>query len=417
MKNWTALRILDISSNKIESLEHYLAELPKKTLIIFEGNLLKGQQSQWISEDIRNFFSVDHALRKRTRIMLVGSGMVGKTSLYLNLEHEALNKDNRLGGPDLPNKDNRTIGIDVFDIKPDQDREWHIWDFAGQEVYRPYNQQYFTDGVINILLWKVNHLITEGDAVVWQDIRIWLHAISEVKSANQKIVVLVGNIFSTEDNFPNTLKWLEIPLSNLYDKVSQLCEILNIQLIYKTEVNCKTGERISELFQILKSQSSLMDEKISEDILDLEKKLPLDPVLMTATDFHLKHFTSDRVEFALSTLHRIGTLLYSKQNNTVILNPRKLPKIVGQIVRAMELQQHPEVTHSPRKETILGLLAKYAKIEGQFSDDSGKTEELYRVLLQQGFFIEDSDTQKIKFPYCVSAEPASITLPQGSVKG
>ncbi|CAM9524551.1 unnamed protein product [Ectocarpus sp. 12 AP-2014] len=91
----------------------------------------------------------------RLKIVLVGLGEAGKTSIAGQLE-------NRLGSS-RPNPEERTIGVEIRDIKlgpgpdtgvsePNVDLDVSLWDFAGQKAYYDTHQMFLTPGALFILV-------------------------------------------------------------------------------------------------------------------------------------------------------------------------------------------------------------------------------------------------------------------------
>jgi len=78
--------------------------------------------------------------------VLLGDGRAGKTSLA-----------SRLLGKPLPTEADRTQGVDIaigeyhFPV-PEGDFKLHIWDFAGQDKYKPLHQFFYTEGAVYVLV-------------------------------------------------------------------------------------------------------------------------------------------------------------------------------------------------------------------------------------------------------------------------
>ncbi|CAH1774243.1 unnamed protein product [Owenia fusiformis] len=89
----------------------------------------------------------------RTKLMLVGLGGAGKTSLIRSL----MSKDN---GHKAPTKlgDNITDGIDIstwqVDAKHDQTLSYSVWDFAGQSLYYNTHQFFLSKRAVYLLIWN-----------------------------------------------------------------------------------------------------------------------------------------------------------------------------------------------------------------------------------------------------------------------
>jgi Leucine-rich repeat (LRR) protein len=77
------------------------------------------------------------------KLILVGDGGAGKTSLQVRLMDEAA---------DLPTLDERTRGIKTHDWQFKENYIAHIWDFGGQDVYFPVHRFFLTDTSVFVLL-------------------------------------------------------------------------------------------------------------------------------------------------------------------------------------------------------------------------------------------------------------------------
>jgi GTPase SAR1 family protein len=80
------------------------------------------------------------------KMVLLGEGRAGKTSLAC-----------RMMGKDLPKQEDRTQGVDI-EIGayrfPVEEGEFvlHIWDFAGQDKYKPLHQFFYTEGAVYVMV-------------------------------------------------------------------------------------------------------------------------------------------------------------------------------------------------------------------------------------------------------------------------
>ncbi len=81
------------------------------------------------------------------KLILVGEGSAGKTSLQVRLQDAAA---------PLPQPDGRTRGIDIahwpFKTGKGENHIAHIWDFGGQDVYYPVHRFFLTENAVFVLL-------------------------------------------------------------------------------------------------------------------------------------------------------------------------------------------------------------------------------------------------------------------------
>ncbi|XP_025083170.1 uncharacterized protein LOC112557488 isoform X2 [Pomacea canaliculata] len=157
MKN---LQILVLTGcQMLESLSPELVNLPLKELNLHDCLLLKTPPKEIVR---RGFSAVYGYLRrllmgsspcKRTKLMMVGLGGAGKTSLVraLTLENFRINYDYN---------EMITDGIDIskWNVTVQGEREplqYSVWDFAGQTVYYNTHQFFLSNRAVYLLLWNV----------------------------------------------------------------------------------------------------------------------------------------------------------------------------------------------------------------------------------------------------------------------
>lgn len=98
------------------------------------------------------------SLLNEAKLILLGDGRAGKTSLA-----------NRMLGKDLPKEADRTQGVDIvigeytFSLQNDKEFKLHIWDFAGQDKYKPLHQFFYTEGAVYVLVVDSGNAGTDYD--------------------------------------------------------------------------------------------------------------------------------------------------------------------------------------------------------------------------------------------------------------
>jgi len=104
------------------------------------------------------------------KLVLVGEGNVGKTTLLKALKHEE--------GEGAPRKDERTthgVEIDIHGLKlphPAIDGveiQLNAWDFGGQDVYRVTHQFFFSKRSLYLLVWEPRNNVQQGRLDEWLD--------------------------------------------------------------------------------------------------------------------------------------------------------------------------------------------------------------------------------------------------------
>ncbi|CAB1109595.1 unnamed protein product [Ectocarpus sp. CCAP 1310/34] len=104
---------------------------------------------------LRDLDDYGRAWSNRLKVVLVGLGGAGKTSIATRLE-------DRLGGC-CPNPEERTVGVEIRNIKlgpgatsegsgPNVELDVSLWDFAGQRAYYDTHQMFLTQGALFVLV-------------------------------------------------------------------------------------------------------------------------------------------------------------------------------------------------------------------------------------------------------------------------
>lgn len=156
-----SLEILHLRNNKLEYLPQFLVSgSPNMQALYVHGNLLRSlpkelinseeQASSW--EAIKAYLlNLEKGAIKndRVKIILVGNGRVGKTSLFRRLKNQPFNPEEKYThGIQVGNLD----GSNLPEIKP-QPLQASVWDFGGQEIFYATHQFFLSDDALYILAW------------------------------------------------------------------------------------------------------------------------------------------------------------------------------------------------------------------------------------------------------------------------
>jgi hypothetical protein len=158
----TGLSSLDLSSSQISDLEPLLPLIKKGIPVTLEEygsdiNLYNSpltnppaaiveQGNAAILEYFRQKEKVGSKPLLEAKMVLLGDGRAGKTSLAC-----------RMLGRELPRQEDRTQGVDIVIGEyrfPVEEGEFvlHIWDFAGQDKYKPLHQFFYTEGAVYVMV-------------------------------------------------------------------------------------------------------------------------------------------------------------------------------------------------------------------------------------------------------------------------
>ena len=189
------VRLLDIANNdKLQTIPENLIQFPKlenvfvkgSPILLGEENLSETNGNAW--NKIRGYlaeFAKGSKPNYRAKMIIVGNGRVGKTSMAKRLKGLPFNdKEEYTHGislGELTNKELEEIRFDDFSMK--------VWDFGGQEIFYATHQFFMTNTAIYVLAWTnyenvkvhIHRMETEGKAVMsgekWRKEQNWLENI------------------------------------------------------------------------------------------------------------------------------------------------------------------------------------------------------------------------------------------------
>ncbi len=238
--NLSKLKELVLNNNQIAAIPDAISKLPKLQKLNLSNNLLPIPPE--ILNNYKNPTVIISYWQKLTqgerrhlneaKVILIGHGAVGKTSLVKQLIDRKFNP-----------KEIKTEGIEI--------RHWHIvlreevvklrvWDFGGQEIMHATHQFFLTERSLYLLV--LNARKDEGN----NDVEYWLKIIESF--GKDAPVLLIAN---KSDEHP-----LNLNHRHLQEKYP------NIQGFFET--SCKTGQGIDDLRKTIAQQIAKMDHVFNE---------------------------------------------------------------------------------------------------------------------------------------------------------
>jgi GTPase SAR1 family protein len=229
----TQLRYLDLSRNQLSALPDWLAQLTHLQSLGISGNPLSPDLAEAAEQGTERLLAYlrelaqDPAVLWQAKVMLVGEGEHGKTSLLRALKGEPF-IENHLATPLL----------DVSDLPMrhpylDVELELRAWDFGGQDFYFATQQFFFTGKSIFLLVWNPRGNFHRATIQDWLD-RIYALA----PDAPVFLVATHG-----EKHEPN------VPLSQLKEEYG------NVQGDVFS-VDSKTGKNIAKLREAIRQAAA-----------------------------------------------------------------------------------------------------------------------------------------------------------------
>ncbi|MBW4658134.1 MAG: leucine-rich repeat domain-containing protein [Drouetiella hepatica Uher 2000/2452] len=177
----TNLQRIDLNSNQLIALPKFLGELPNLQALLLHGNDQLGISNEILGatyeeaeegatlanpQDILNYYfrtKADRQPLNEAKLILVGFGNVGKTSLVDRLIRNEFNLDSK-----------KTEGIQITQWKlrlhNTEDIKLHVWDFSGQEITHSTHQFFLTERSLYLLVLNGRQGHEDADAEYWLEL-------------------------------------------------------------------------------------------------------------------------------------------------------------------------------------------------------------------------------------------------------
>ena len=341
------LEMVNLSQNKLFTLPTWMTKLglginPKDERflsalehgdIILGGNPIKTPPPEIVKQgkqSIRNFFQEvakgEMVTLKEVKVLLVGEGMAGKTSLL-----------KRLQGLDFDAKESQTHGINVVTLAVDQilglseksdlkDCLIHCWDFGGQEIMHASHQFFLSERALYILV-----LDSRTDSKKYH----WLRHIEKF-GGDSPLIVVINKI---DDNPHYDLE--RKSLNDAFPTIQQRF----------FRISCNTKENLSDLFLCIAKtipETSLFGSQISRRWLTIKERLVQETEASHYIDRQRfqeicqEHGVDDESSqhTLLQYLHDLGIVLYFKEidlTSIYVLDPHWVTIGVYKIINSQAI--------------------------------------------------------------------------------
>ena len=173
IKQLTKLKRLHLQENQLKTIPPEITQLKNLDRLTLEGNpdllippevLVQGENAQAILNYLRDRQEASARPLNEAKLILVGQGSVGKTSLV-----------KRLLGQEFDEAENQTEGINIETWSLDVNRPQqglvpialNIWDFGGQEIMHATHQFFLTKRSLYLLVLDARQGEDEGRVEYW----------------------------------------------------------------------------------------------------------------------------------------------------------------------------------------------------------------------------------------------------------
>src|SRR5258706_9870417 len=270
--------------------------------------------------------------RYESKLLIVGEGATGKTSLLRALRNDSFIRD-------LP----MTHGIEINQLKlPHATHEiiLNTWDFGGQQIYHATHQFFLTQRSLYIVVWNARQGPEQGKLANWLD---------TIKTLAPNAPVLLVATHIDEHN---------------PDLNYQLYKDAYPQLVGHMGISNSDNRGIAALKQELAKQAlrlPLMGQPWPKKWMAVEELLAACPEQHIDTERYLSLCSSRGVEEDIANgtlanyLHDLGKILYFRDedllSNLVVLKPNWVTQAIARVLdneaieRANGIMQHAELPH------------------------------------------------------------------------
>lgn len=317
----SGLRELDLSYNRLTRLPKEFGYLRHDILLSLNGNPLAEPYSTFLERGVPALLNYlrsleDSAPQYEAKLLLVGEGGVGKSSLVAALRDDEFVHDR-------PTTHGIEIGtLDLSHPELDTRMTLNTWDFGGQEVYRITHQFFFSRRALYLCVWKPREGQLENGVESWcRRIRL--------RVADQARLIVVAT-HSGE-------RRAEFDFGHLKSRFPQL-------VVAYFQVDSETGEGIAELRAAIARHAAELPQM--GELLNNNWRLARDEVL-AHTEAHISRLAFERVcarhglsEDSTATLaglmHDLGNIInYADDDglrDLVVLRPEWLTKAIGYVL-------------------------------------------------------------------------------------
>ncbi|SCL71273.1 COR domain-containing protein [Micromonospora peucetia] len=319
------LQLLDLRDNQLTMLPTSLAPLLAKgqLTVRLDGNPLDEALAQTLGRGTRALGAYLQSLEDgvpqfEAKILLVGEGNVGKTSLVGALNNEQFVK----GRP-------TTHGIEIRELRlphpwKDEVLTLRTWDFGGQEIYRVTHQFFFSRRAVYLLVWHPREGQEQGE------VEGWLRRIRLRVGADARVVVVAthGDERRPEldyprlrDAFPTMLAGQHTVDSETANGIPALRQAIAAEAARLPQMGQLTSRRWADARDAILTRAAA------------EPQIPFDDFAVICRQHRVR---DEEIHHLAELLHDLGQVIYYGDDDglrdIVILNPEWLTKAISHVL-------------------------------------------------------------------------------------
>ena len=330
MARLTQLTHLDLGRNQLRQLPPELGALGNLRELVLDGNPLQSPPPEIVRQGTAAVLAYLRELRASSRqwvskLLMVGEGGVGKTSLLRSLRGELFDFS-----------ESTTHGIEIGALKlkhPGEEKvtmQLNTWDFGGQVIYHATHQFFLTNRSLYMLVWNARTGYEQGKLYYWLDT-------IQARAPESPVLLVATHIDERE---------AAIPLAELRQKYPQIIGS------YAVSNRDRTG---IETMRIALAEAAatlpLMGEVWPAAWLDAanavraraKKERYITPAELL-TEMGRRRVGQSDAEVLAQWLHELGEILYFREDeeldDIVILNPQWVTQAISRVLESEEVMNN-----------------------------------------------------------------------------
>ncbi|CAK2722324.1 Ras family protein [Vibrio crassostreae] len=331
----------------------------KEKRILLNNNPIENPPLEILTGSLENVQSYidsmigDTSILNEAKIIFVGDGSVGKTSLMKRLVHDEFNS-----------RESQTDGIEIEPYKVDLGEEGvvnaTIWDFGGQQILQATHQLFLSKRSIYVLVVEDR----KNDKHKDQDIEQWLTQINSL-GGRPPILVVKNKVDENPHSDIQTQK-LKTKFSNIVGFFEVSCEkrigLDRLDAALTECIRTLTMRKIALPNNWLNVKHQLKEQACNHDLLYLN----------TYKEICEQNGLNDRFakDTLLRLLHDLGAVIAFeelKSHNTAILNPHWITEGVYAIIRSEALAASNGVITLEGVQSALDSYSEHNRFEDKAS--------------------------------------------------
>ena len=399
LKELKGLTVLYLSSNNLTDV-FFLKDMENLQYVDLSENPIQEPPKEIISqgiESIRDYFKALEGEKqplKEVKVLLVGDGGAGKTSLLKQLKGEKFDKN-----------EPQTHGINIEDLPIDSkgnNAKIHLWDFGGQEIMHASHQFFLSKRSLYILV---------TDCRKDDKLEHWLKHIRSF-GGDSPVIVVINKI----DQNPS----FDVNRQHLQEKYK------NIRGFYRLSCATRKGmdEFSSEMIKEIKNVEYMRTEwpKIWFDVKEFLQNMSKNYITYdNYYDICSQNKLTDKSQqnTLLEYLHNLGVILHFEDfelKDFQVLEPKWVTEAVYKIINSEKLAQKKGYLNKKDLEYILNT-EPFNKDEyhASLKDTKYKTrEQQYIISLMKTFelcySIDDDDNMELVPDLLEVQEPEFVKI-------